>query len=520
MTKGMGRLLSWRKYHKYAGLVLAIFMLLFCASGIVLNHRQLFAGWQISRAWLPSSYHFENYNNASLKGTLALDDSLVLAYGYAGVWLTDKGFSTFEDFNAGLPEGVDGRNIRHVVKAKDGTLWCAAPYGLYRHDGARWTEQALPGNQERLSDVTLSPDGQGVLALTRSLVYAVSPALGEGQARYQVERHELQAPEGYRPEVTLFRTIWQLHSGELFGLVGRLVVDFVAVVLAVLSLTGIVLFVVPHALRRHKRLARSRARRWIGRLMKWSQRWHDRLGYYLLALSLLVVVTGMCLRPPLMIPLVMTKTSPLPGTEQDQANVWSDKLRAIRWDRAEQAWLISTSEGFVRVDEAFERPPVLVPPGQSPPVSPMGITVFAQEREGEWLVGSFGGMYRWTPASGRVEDYFSGKPAVPSRGRPIARDMISGYTADYGAGTPVTFDYVRGAAGLPPMPQLLRDQPMSLWHFALELHVGRCYTPILGPLSELFVFLSGVLIALVLLSGYIIYYRQKKKRIRNRYISQ
>ena len=48
-------------------------------------------------------------------------------------------------------------------------------------------------------------------------------------------------------------------------------------------------------------------------------------------------------------------------------------------------------------------------------------------------------------------------------------------------------------------PEVLSAIPMSLWNVALELHVGRCYSPLLGPLSDLFVFLSGLLITLVLL---------------------
>ena len=59
-------------------------------------------------------------------------------------------------------------------------------------------------------------------------------------------------------------------------------------------------------------------------------------------------------------------------------------------------------------------------------------------------------------------------------------------------------------------PEVLSAIPMSLWNVALELHVGRCYSLLLGPLSDLFVFLSGLLITLVLLSGYIILHRRKK----------
>lgn len=511
MAKGKKRILTWRGYHKWVGLVLALFTLLFCVSGIILNHRRLFEDCEVSRSWLPESYRFHNYDNGILKGTLALADSTVLAYGYAGVWLTNRDFLDFEDFNAGLPEGVDGRNIRNVVKTADGTIWCAALYDLYRHDGTKWVKQELPGNEERLSDVTLGKDSCLVVALTRSSVYTVSSLKENGGTTYTAEHCHLRSPDGYTPKVTFFKTVWMLHSGELFGIAGKLVVDFVAVVLAALCLTGILLFILPYAMRRHKRWMQGKVRKWEGNAMKWNLRWHNRLGVYLLVLTLLLTVTGMCLRPPLMIPLVLTKSAPLPGTVQDQDNVWHDKLRAIRWDKAGDGWLISTTEGFIRVDEPFGQPPVLLPAKGSPAISPMGVTVFEPADEHTWLVGSFSGMFRWRPASGEVVDFFSGAPVKSRMGRPVSSNLVCGYTDDLRTAEPVVFDYARGASNLPPMPQLLKKQPMSLWNFALELHVGRCYAPFLGPFSELFVFLSGLLISLVILSGYIVYRRRKKK---------
>ena len=62
------------------------------------------------------------------------------------------------------------------------------------------------------------------------------------------------------------------------------------------------------------------------------------------------------------------------------------------------------------------------------------------------------------------------------------------------------------------MPELMKEQPMALWNFALELHVGRCYSPFIGPLSVLFVFLAGLLLTLTLISGYIIMNSKKKKK--------
>ena len=38
---------TWKKHHKWFGLIFAFFIILFGASGIVLNHRQLFSDYQI-----------------------------------------------------------------------------------------------------------------------------------------------------------------------------------------------------------------------------------------------------------------------------------------------------------------------------------------------------------------------------------------------------------------------------------------------------------------------------------------
>lgn len=515
--KGKRKGVTWKKYHRWMGVVFAVFVLLFCLSGIVLNHRSLFSGCQVSRAWLPASYRFHLYNNGIVKGTLKLQEPVgglkdrVLAYGCAGVWLTDSCFSEFQDFNAGLPDGVDGRNIRNVVQ-DGGTLWCAALYHVYRHDGKRWVMQPLDSDGERISDLT--PDRYGrVTVLTRSAVFRMTPSdVHGGSDSCRFVRQELKAPEGYVSRVSLFKTVWMLHSGELFGLVGRLVVDLMAVVLAVLCVTGIVLFILPYRIRRNNRKGAVEAARRDARLMKWNLLWHNRLGVWSLVLTLLLAVTGMCLRPPLMIPLVLTHTAPLPGSVQDQENVWHDKLRAIRWDDQSDRWLISTSEGFITVDEQFRHSPVQIPSVKAPTVSPMGVNVWVQERPGTWVVGSFSGMFRWEPDSGKVTDYFTGQLCAKPSGRPVGRMMVSGYSADLDRPDPVVFAYDKGAEGLPPMPVLLTSQPMSLWNFALELHVGRCYTPFLGPLSDLFVFLSGLLLTLILISGYIIHRRQHRKR--------
>lgn len=258
---------NWKSFHKWAGLVLTVFLLLFCVSGIILNHREFFAPYSVSRSLLPSAYHIENYNNGLIKGTIVTTEGKLLAYGNSGVWLTDSAFSRFTDFNAGLPAGADFRNIRNIAEGRDGTLWCATQFGLYHYENGKWQEAELPGNRERLADVAIDSSDGTVVALTRSNAY-----LG---GKDGFKRQNLASPTGFSHKVTLFKTVWQLHSGELFGTAGRIAVDLTALVIIFLCVTGVILFILPYSIRRSAReRIQAKARR-----MKWNLKWHNKTGY-------------------------------------------------------------------------------------------------------------------------------------------------------------------------------------------------------------------------------------------------
>lgn len=490
--------ITWRTAHRWIGLLMAVLMLPMCISGIILNHRQLFAGCSVSRSLLPAGYRIADFNNGVVRGTLEMPDGHVLVYGNSGLWLTDTAFTTAADFNAGLPRGIDRRTVRNVTRTADGRLWCATQFGVYSMENGRWREHLLPGNDERLTDLTLTPDSTSVVAVTRSAVYPLTAA---GFARVVPA-----APEGHKERVTLMRTLWLLHSGELFGLPGQLVVDAVALVIAFLCVTGIILFVLPYALRRR---IGARAKRMAG-TMKWNIHWHNRTGYVTIFFTLLIALTGMCLRPPLMIPCVMTSTAPLPGSTLHSPNAWHDKLRALRWEPTLGRWLMATSSGFALADADFGSVSLL-DRRMTPPVSPMGVNVMETTGPGQWLIGSFSGLYRWNLEDGSVTDSFTDESleAAGSHGRTASHHLVSGYSTHFGE-RPVTFDYSIGADGLKAMPEVLAHQPMSLWNFALELHVGRCYAPVLGPLSGLYVFLSGLLLIVALISGLVIHNRMKR----------
>ena len=495
-----------KKCHKWIGLIFTFFIIMFCLSGIILNHRKTFSGLEISRNVLPKDYRYDNWNNGLLRGSIKTADDAVLYYGNAGIWKTDSCFSASKEYNEGLKKGVANRKIANMAVMPDGSVWCAGLYDIYRLDGEEWLPQeALHAEGERLTDLTSR--GDTLVVISRSEVFQSLPPYSEF-TRYQLK----DADKSVR-KVSLFRTMWLIHSGEMFGLPGQLFVDLVAIVITILCITGLIYVFVPKIMK--KRKAKKKSVKTQSRFLKYGVKWHNKLGSWTIVFTVLLAFTGMCLRPPLMIPFVMGSTNPIPGSILDSDNPWVDKLRCAKWDNHLQRWILHSSSGFFTLTD-WESVPQRMK--GTPPVSPMGINVFAQDSLGadSWIVGSFSGIFRWNPETGEVLDYLTGEKATPHRGMPAGGYAVAGYTDDWKDGACI-FGHGGGArpvkenAVFSEMPEEMKGLPMSLWNFALEVHVGRMYT-LLNFISPVYVFLSGLFLILTLLTGYIIYKRRKKKK--------
>lgn len=501
---------SFKKYHRWVGLFFAFFIMMFAWSGIVMNHRRTFAGVDIPRKILPKEFRYDNWNNASAKGSLRLSADSILLYGGAGVWLTDSLQGNFTDFTSGMRAGADNKAVCRIVMTESGEIFTASTFGLYRLDGegvwAEITERA--GIRERLADMEVKGDTLAVM--TRSHLYLSAPPYDTFQ------KAELLKPADYKPRTGVFRTMWLLHSGKLFGTAGKLFVDLMGVLMTVLSVTGIVYFFSPGIIRRRKRREKP-LKNAVG-TMKSSLRWHNTVGVWFLAFFLVLTISGMFLRPPLLIAVVRSKVPNIPGTALDNPNPWNDKLRTLRYNPAQDEWLLYTSDGFYSMSSIGVVPEKV---SFAPPVSVMGTTVLEPTGQG-WLVGSFSGLYYWNTELGMVFDCYTGQPVtgrVP--GRPVSSNPVSGYSGDFAA--PVLFEYGKGARAFggqgvcfAPMPQELDGGRMSLWHLALEVHTGRIYKVLIGPLIDLYTFLSGLIVMSVLISGYWVYRRRVKGGKKNR----
>ena len=157
------RLLKFSKtLHKWPAIIIAFIAILFAFSGIVMNHRGIFSGVDVSRNLLPENYSYENWNLAAVRSATAIDSTTSLMYGNIGIWKTSDDFQAFEDFNHGFPKGIDNRKIYSVVQFKN-TLFAGTQLGLYKNENTNGWQKVEIKTEDRIADLGLKGDTMLVL---------------------------------------------------------------------------------------------------------------------------------------------------------------------------------------------------------------------------------------------------------------------------------------------------------------------------------------------------------------------
>lgn len=494
----------FKKWHKWPGIIISLIAILFAASGIVMNHRQLFSRISVPRQLLPSSYAYNNWNQSAVRGSLQFKHRNFI-FGNIGIWEVGKQPQHFSDFNQGFPSGIDNRKV-YAMQAYKNQLFAGTHFGLFAlTNNSDWQKVQLPVKNERICDLQLK--GDTLLVLTRDVLLKSFDG-------HNFRAIQLGDPLGYERKTGLFDTFWQLHSGELFGMPGKLIVDLLGLVTIVLSVTGLFHFFFPKIIKRRRKNARPVSL--LVAAKKQNLQWHNVLGYIFAVFLLVNTFAGIHLRPPLLIAIASKQVGIIPGTQLDSPNPWRDKLRRILWDSNRNVYILSTSDGIYFLPEDLSKKPVLSP--VQPPVSVMGCNVLEALNTQQILIGSFSGMFVWNLENGRINHFLSGDSYSKPNGmtRPIAANMVAGIVRINDA--VFWADYNRGLMSLSgdtfaPMPQNIREaSPMSLWNFSQEVHTGRIFENILGSFYILYVPLAGICLLLVLLSGFLLWwtvYRRK-----------
>jgi hypothetical protein len=496
-----------KKYHKWPGLIIGFILIYYAVSGILMNHRGLISGIDVSRKYLPENYTYKNWNQAALKGNIVLSKDSILLFGNIGVWLTDSTNSQFVDFNNGFPKGMDNRKIFDLHLTEKNNLYAATLFGLYYFDfkNHHWQNIPIDVDIERFVSVISRQDT--LIAMNRSYIFK---GIDKGIST-EFEKIQVKSPLGYKNDVGLFETMWQIHSGEIFGLPGQLFVDFLGVLIIVLSCTGIIYFFFPRIIKRRKKKAKEVKN--LASTIKFSLKWHNKIGAWFIVFLVLLALTGMFLRPPLLIPIANSRIPAIKFTHLDQPNPWYDDLRDLVYDENRDTYILAGYNGLYQL-KSLTSAPVLFK--SQPPISVMGINVFEKFDDKSYLVGSFSGLFLWNPDNPFIYDFITGKPYQNiSRGNPFGSYAITGiingndhYIVDYDKGV---IAYCNSQQ-FPEMPgNIIENTPISLWNLTLEIHTGRIFHFIFKDFYILIVPLTGIVSIIVIISGYLIWRRKKKK---------
>ncbi len=448
----------FKKLHRWPGLIISFILLYYGITGTFMNHRELFSGVDLRRTVLPEEYEYRNWNNAAVKGNLEINKDSILVFGNIGVWVTDSAFTTYRSLNHGFPKGTDNRKVADIHRCDDGGLYAATLFGLYAFDISDNSWEIINTGKGDKRFTALESRDDTLYALSRSFLYT---GFSAGVAT-NLNREPLPAPAGFRNEVGLFETVWQIHSGEIFGLPGKIFVDLLGALTVFLSLTGIIYFFFPGWIVSRTKKTKSVAR--ISTINKWSLKWHNKLGAWFFVFLVILYFTGIFLRPPLLLTIASSKVKPVIFSNLDQPNPWHDKLRELFYDRGKDQFLLSTSEGMYFFSEPGETPAHM--PVQ-PPVSVMGINALEPYGNDAYLVGSFSGLFLWHPSDPEIYNFITGEKYVELSGRPVGDYKISGIITD-GSGRKYISDYDLGVLPLghngifPEMPDNIREESKDI----------------------------------------------------------
>jgi hypothetical protein len=244
MSAGNGNALKqqrFRRRHRWLGKSIVAFIVFLAISGIVLNHGDALRldSRYVSWPWILDAYGLDvpapaasfaagerratllgerlflderevDVSVALLTGMVAIGPLLVIGdQDRVHVFLETGELVESVDLGANLPGAVDrvGLAEDRVVIDSSGALWRADADVAFFEEWAptgndiTWSQESVPGDDE-LAALGTAWRGRGV---------------------------------------TVERVLLDLHSGRIFGLVGKLVLDLIAVILIVLSVSGLLL---------------------------------------------------------------------------------------------------------------------------------------------------------------------------------------------------------------------------------------------------------------------------------------
>lgn len=484
--------------HKYLGIPASIVMLYMSCSGILLNHPKMIAGVDAPVFLLPPDMRFSNWGRGAAQCFAGIGDSVLIVGGKVGVFISDARGNHFERRRKGLPGSVAKGEITDLLTRND-TLYAGTPSGLFMSiDTARsWHPTGL--TDQIVSTISLK---KRIVAFSEKNAYVKT--INNWQkvpiAEKQKSRHSR----------SLVRFIFAIHSGEILGFPGRLLIDVAGLALFILGVSGLILTFLP--------MLRGKIKAMVARFTEPLTRYHllhyRRLGWVLLIPMLILPITGFFMRPP----FVMLLAPSAESTQQKPAETGMQEIAAVTFDTANVRLIIADKQRLYTIDTSFLTNPVAI--SRKLPVHPMGITGIAMENRNTVLVGSFAGLVRYNLRDSSVSSFPDGKPVGPAsfrRQKPLWQVRALSSIKH----SCVVVDFRKGPQFLNKQPALRKMpdnaaslSPSSLWHFLFEVHNGRALRSFFRKWYVLHNPFVAILTILALSSGIPLIIKRTKKKMR------
>ena len=522
------RISKW--LHKYIGFLLILYGMLMGLSGILVNHPEWIAGLSVPRWLIPPQYHPVDFDRETLKQLIYSTRDPQRAYlaGTEGVWRTADGGRTFHPMIEGFPDTPATRTTNAIllIESNSDVLLAGTDIGLFACDPkyGQWTRIHLGDDEEPIRSILNV--GDSLLVFTTSAIWRCST--DDALLRFQqIESTRLVEPNGDAYDVSLVRLFFDLHSGSIMGLPGRLLFDVAGLAIIFLCFSAFYVWYYPWRRRRRARASRPGRRRKTTRSASFSSfkrpsgrfkpgqsvfrflfKYHLKIGIWIAPILVIMAGTGLFMRPPLlMIPAMGTvPVAWYPGLPAVES--WRGRIYRAFHDSSRQRIIIEASDGFWAVpdhdfSQSFRSIDLPIP------IHVMGSNVLDVDESGALIAGSFSGGFRLDLHTGRVNDLFTGDEAHEVSTMRSAENMVTSiFTTPQGEMFATTFHdgvmAVNGAhrSGRFEMPASMAEQyRMPLWHYMFEVHNGRFFRDWIGRWYQLVPILGSLLFLLLTVSG-------------------
>jgi hypothetical protein len=219
-----------RRWHRRLGLVSAFFVLWLAVTGITLNHTHELGldSLPLENSWLRSLYGVGPVPATAGSGLRLPAGELIVSLGR--LQLADRDIGACPQLVAAIEQAA-----QWLVVCRD-RLWLLTPAAevIDQADSVR----GVPDNISALAQA----DGR-ILLRTPDQVWAVN------LADLSLAPHTLSAEPSWQaaalvqgPDLDWEQALLDLHSGRLFGTAGVLLMDVMALLFAVLALTGVLIW--------------------------------------------------------------------------------------------------------------------------------------------------------------------------------------------------------------------------------------------------------------------------------------